>query len=67
MNRRFCLKESVDAMQEYVLFSPVGTTDPMGIRKKHIDKDTSIDIPTDGPMIRVCRIYRPKKVYLLNP
>ena len=42
-------------MQEYVLFSPVGTTDPMGINK---------EIATDGPMIRICRIYRPKKVYL---
>ena len=55
MNRRFCSKESVDVMQEYVLFSPVGTTDPMGINK---------EIATDGPMIRICRIYRPKKVYL---
>ena len=38
-------------MKDYILFSPVGTTDPTrGLR--------------DGAFIHICRIYRPKKVYL---
>ncbi len=38
-------------MTNYVLFSPVGGTDP-------------IENYADGPMLHVCRVYRPKKVYL---
>lgn len=38
-------------MNNYVLFSPIGLTDP--IRQEH-----------DGPMLHIIRHYKPKKVYL---
>lgn len=37
--------------KEYILFSPIGGHDPMGNF-------------SDGPMLRVCRVYKPNKVYL---
>lgn len=38
-------------MADYVLFSPIGGTDP-------------IENYADGPMLHICRVYKPKKVYL---
>lgn len=38
-------------MREYVLFSPIGSTDP-------------IRDDFDGPMLHIARYYKPKKVYL---
>lgn len=38
--------------KEYVLFSPVGWHDPMG--NGH-----------DGAMLHICRVYKPKKVYIV--
>ena len=37
--------------EKYVLFSPIGGHDPMGNF-------------SDGPMLRICRVYKPQKVYL---
>lgn len=37
--------------EEYVLFSPVGTTDPIRGYK-------------DGPLLHIARVYRPKKIYI---
>lgn len=37
--------------KEYILFSPIGGHDPIGNF-------------SDGPMLRICRVYKPKKVYL---
>jgi hypothetical protein len=37
-------------MSKYVLFSPIGSTDP--ITGQH-----------DGPFLHICRIYKPQKVY----
>lgn len=37
--------------KEYILFSPIGGHDPMGNF-------------SDGPMLRICRVYKPEKVYL---
>jgi len=39
-------------LNNYILFSLVGSSDP--IRDFH-----------DGPMLHICRVYKPKKVYLL--
>ena len=36
-------------MADYVLFSPIGGTDP-------------IENYADGPMLHICRVYKPKKV-----
>ncbi|WP_196611202.1 hypothetical protein [Pectinatus brassicae] len=40
-------------MEECVLFSPVGSTDP-------------IRGDFDGPMLHIVRYYKPKKVYFFN-
>ena len=37
--------------EKTVLFSPIGGHDPMGNF-------------SDGPMLRICRVYKPQKVYL---
>lgn len=37
--------------ERYVLFSPVGTSDPIRGYK-------------DGPMLHIARVYRPYKIYI---
>lgn len=44
-------------IRKYVLFSPVGTHDPVGI----VDKDGK---PSEGPMLHIIRHYKPEVVYL---
>ena len=45
-----------------ILFSPIGNTDPMSVKK---NKDTKeIEKANDGSMIHICRKYKPDKVYM---
>ena len=44
-------------IKKYVLFSPVGTHDPVGV----IDKDGK---PSEGSMLHIIRHYKPEVVYL---
>lgn len=40
-----------DTRQKYILFSAVGTTDPISNNK-------------DGALLHICRLYRPEKIYV---
>lgn len=44
-------------IKKYVLFSPVGTHDPVGV----VDKDGK---PSEGSMLHIIRHYKPEVVYL---
>lgn len=44
--------------KKYVLFSPVGTHDPIGVITKKDDK------PSEGSMLHIIRHYKPEIVYL---
>lgn len=44
-------------IRKYVLFSPVGTHDPVGV----VDKDGK---PSEGSMLHIIRHYKPEVVYL---
>ncbi len=51
--------------RERILVSFAGNTDPLGGEHANRKNENNEKKLSDGPVVRICRFYRPKKIYLI--